>query len=64
MTLWWSWAKERFDTIIVDGAVNGAGYISLALGKAIRRTQTGQLQTYALVIFIGAVILIFMKFIG
>ena len=64
LTLWWSWAKERFDTIIVDGAVNGTGYISLALGKAIRRTQTGQLQTYALVIFIGAVILIFMKFIG
>jgi NADH-quinone oxidoreductase subunit L len=64
LTLWWSWAKERFDTIVVDGAVNGAGYISLALGKAIRRTQTGQLQTYALVIFIGAVILIFMKFIG
>lgn len=64
LTLWWSWAKERFDTIVVDGAVNGTGYISLALGKAIRRTQTGQLQTYALVIFIGAVILIFMKFIG
>jgi NADH-quinone oxidoreductase subunit L len=64
MTLWWAWAKERFDTLIVDGAVNGTGYISLALGKAIRRTQTGQLQTYALVIFIGAVILIFMKFIG
>jgi NADH-quinone oxidoreductase subunit L len=63
LTLWWSWAKERFDTLVVDGAVNGTGYLSLALGKAIRRTQTGQLQTYALVIFIGAVILIFMKFV-
>jgi len=63
LTLWWSWAKERFDTIVVDGAVNGVGYLSLGMGKLIRKTQTGQLQTYALVVFLGAVVLIFMKFI-
>lgn len=63
LTLLWSWAKERFDTYVVDGAVNGLGYMSLSMGRAIRKTQTGQLQTYALVIFLGAVILIFMKFI-
>jgi len=63
LTLWWSWAKERFDTIVVDGAVNGAGYLSMGLGKFIRKSQTGQLQTYALVVFLGAVILLFMKFI-
>jgi NADH-quinone oxidoreductase subunit L len=63
LTLWWSWAKERFDTYIVDGAVNGAGWVSLAMGKAFRKIQTGQLQTYALVIFLGAVVLIFWKFI-
>ena len=63
ITLWWSWAKERFDTIVVDGAVNGTGYLSLGLGRIFRKTQTGQLQTYALVIFLGAVVLIFMKFI-
>jgi len=63
LTLWWSWAKERFDTIVVDGAVNGLGYLSLGMGNIIRKTQTGQLQTYALVVFLGAVVLIFMKFI-
>ncbi|OQX92098.1 MAG: NADH-quinone oxidoreductase subunit L [candidate division Zixibacteria bacterium 4484_95] len=63
LTLLWSWAKERFDTYVVDGAVNGVGHLSLATGRAIRKTQTGQLQTYALVIFLGAVVLIFMKFI-
>ena len=63
LTLLWSWVKERFDTIVVDGAVNGTGYLSLAAGRLIRKTQTGQLQTYALVIFLGAVVLIFMKFI-
>ena len=63
LTLWWSWAKERFDTYVVDGAVNGAGYLSMALGRIFRKTQTGQLQTYALIIFLGAVVLIFWKFI-
>lgn len=63
LTLLWAWAKERFDTYVVDGAVNGAGYLSMAMGKVIRKTQTGQLQTYALVIFLGAIILIFMKYI-
>jgi len=63
LTLWWSWAKERFDTYVIDGAVNGAGYLSLAAGRFFRKTQTGQLQTYALVIFLGAVVLIFWKII-
>jgi len=63
VTMIWVWLMEKFDIYIVDGAVNGAGYISMAFGKIIRRTQTGQLQTYALVIFIGAVVLIFVKFI-
>ena len=63
LTVWWSWLKERFDTIIVDGAVNGTGYLSLAMGRTFRRAQTGQLQTYALIVFLGAVVLIFVKFI-
>ncbi|MCP4581333.1 MAG: NADH-quinone oxidoreductase subunit L, partial [candidate division Zixibacteria bacterium] len=63
LTLWWSWAKQQFDIYVVDGAVNGVGYLSLAIGKLFRKTQTGQLQTYALVIFLGAVILIFWKII-
>jgi NADH:ubiquinone oxidoreductase subunit 5 (subunit L)/multisubunit Na+/H+ antiporter MnhA subunit len=63
LTLWWSWAKERFDTYVIDGAVNGAGYLSLAAGRFLRKTQTGQLQTYALVIFLGAVVLIFWQII-
>jgi NADH-quinone oxidoreductase subunit L len=58
-----SWLYERFDTYVVDGAVNGAGYLSMFFGRNIRRIQTGQLQTYALVVFLGAVILIFMRLI-
>jgi NADH-quinone oxidoreductase subunit L len=63
LTLLLSWLYERFDTYVVDGAVNGAGYLSMFFGRNIRRIQTGQLQTYALVVFLGAVILIFMRLI-
>ena len=63
LTLLLSWLYERFDTYVVDGAVNGAGYLSMFFGRNIRQIQTGQLQTYALVVFLGAVVLIFMKLI-
>ena len=63
LTLFFSWIYERFDTYVVDGAVNGAGYLSMFLGRNMRRIQTGQLQTYALVVFIGAIVFIFVKLI-
>jgi NADH-quinone oxidoreductase subunit L len=63
VTLFTSWINERFDTYVVDGAVNGAGYISMFFGRHIRKIQTGQLQTYALVVFLGAVVFMFIKLI-
>ena len=63
LTLVLSWLNERFDTYVVDGAVNGAGYMSMFFGRHIRKIQTGQLQTYALVVFLGAVVFIFIKLI-
>jgi NADH-quinone oxidoreductase subunit L len=63
LTLFFSWLSELFDIYIVDGAVNGAGYLSVFIGKNMRKIQTGQLQTYALVVFIGAVVFMFIKLI-
>jgi len=63
LTLFFAWAYERFDTYVVDGAVNGSGYLSMFFGRNIRRIQTGQLQTYALVVFLGAVVFMFIKLI-
>lgn len=63
LTLFFSWAHERFDTYVVDGAVNGSGYLSMFFGRNIRKIQTGQLQTYALVVFFGAVVFMFIKLI-
>jgi NADH-quinone oxidoreductase subunit L len=63
VTLLTSWLNERFDTYVVDGAVNGTGYMSMFFGRHIRKIQTGQLQTYALYVFLGAVVFMFIKLI-
>ncbi len=44
---------QQIDTYGVDGAVNGVANGAIAGGRAIRQTQTGQLQLYGLVIGIG-----------
>jgi len=44
---------EYFDSRGVDGAVNGVAEVTIASGRAIRQTQTGQLQLYGLFIMIG-----------
>ncbi len=44
---------QLFDSNAVDGAVNGVANATIAGGRAIRRTQTGQLQLYGLVMGIG-----------
>ena len=49
--LWW------FDTYIVDGAVNGVAWLTMSTGGALRRFQTGQLQTYGLAIFFGVLVI-------
>lgn len=50
-----------FDIYIVDGVVNVLALITRGSGKVLRRTNTGQLQTYAMVFFV-AVVVIFMVF--
>src|SRR3970282_1182271 len=40
--MWW------FDAKVIDGAVNGAGWIAQRLGAVLRRSQTGRVQNYGL----------------
>ena len=51
-TLWAFW-----DVIVIDGFVNGTGYVAQALGEGLRKIQTGRVQGYALTILFGAVLL-------
>ncbi|HVJ50024.1 NADH-quinone oxidoreductase subunit L [Desulfitobacterium sp.] len=45
-----------FDIHIIDGIVNGLALITRGAGSGLRRTSTGQLQTYALVFFFAVVV--------
>jgi len=49
---------QLFDTYVVDGTVNGLGKLTVAASGALRKIQTGQLQSYGLAIVIGVVIIV------
>ncbi len=49
------WLLSVFDSLVVDGAVNGVVTGTSKAGAAIRRTQTGQLQAYGVAIAIGVI---------
>jgi NADH-quinone oxidoreductase subunit L len=59
-------AVAWFDRHVVDGAVNLVGWLSRKGGEALRRTMTGKVQGYALVVFCGVtltlVVLLAMSF--
>jgi NADH-quinone oxidoreductase subunit L len=50
--LWW------FDAHVIDGAVNGAGWLSQRIGAILRRIQTGRTQNYGLGIASGLVLVL------
>ena len=49
------------DKGLIDGAVNVAGALMNAAGSILRFTQNGMIQTYAAVIFAGAVLLVLIR---
>jgi len=48
-------SSSVFDKLVIDGAVNGVGQCVKKAGTGLRLFQTGDLQTYALMILIGLV---------
>jgi NADH-quinone oxidoreductase subunit L len=50
-------ATYWFDQRAVDGAVNGAGLGTRTLARGLRHVQSGQVQWYAAVLFVGVVAL-------
>lgn len=47
-----------WDVVVIDGIVNGAGFVAKAVGGGLRQVQTGKLQGYALTILFGVVALV------
>jgi NADH-quinone oxidoreductase subunit L len=50
--LWW------FDAKVIDGAVNGAGWLAAGIGSGLRRVQTGRVQNYGLGMAAGFVLVL------
>ena len=50
--LWW------FDARVIDGAVNGAGWLARQIGGGLRKTQTGRVENYGLGIAAGLAIVL------
>jgi NADH-quinone oxidoreductase subunit L len=56
---WLSSALKKFvDNPIVDGAVNGVGWVTAQAGEFMRATQTGNVQNYLLVAAVTVVLLL------
>ncbi|MFU8856038.1 MAG: NADH-quinone oxidoreductase subunit L [Deferrisomatales bacterium] len=51
--LWAFW-----DVVVIDGIVNGTGYLVRTVGGGLRQLQTGRVQGYALTILFGAVVVV------
>ena len=50
--LWW------FDAKVIDGAVNGAGWLASTAGSGLRKIQTGRVENYGLGIAAGLAIVL------
>jgi len=50
--LWW------FDAKVVDGAVNGAGWLASTVGGGLRKAQTGRVENYGLGIAAGLAVVL------
>jgi NADH-quinone oxidoreductase subunit L len=46
---------QEVDTGVIDGAVNGSGEATAAIGQVLRRMQSGAIRSYAAWVLLGAV---------
>ena len=51
-------ALVKVDESVVDGAVRGIGQMAIGSGTSLRKTQTGFVRSYAMLILVGAAALI------
>lgn len=53
-----TWVTDWFDRYVIDGAVNGVGWIARMVGQGVRRWQTGYVRSYGLTIAAAVIVLI------
>jgi NADH-quinone oxidoreductase subunit L len=47
-----------FDAVLIDGTVNGVGYVVRGWSAVLRRLQTGSVRAYAMSLFVGVVTIV------
>ena len=52
------WLWKVWDTVVIDGLVNGTAQVIQANGSVLRFWQTGNVQTYALSFCCGAIVIL------
>ncbi|MFH0916023.1 MAG: NADH-quinone oxidoreductase subunit L [bacterium] len=52
------WVWHRFDEYVIDGAVHGVAWLWQQAGSGVRPLQTGRVQNYLLVMFIGVFVIV------
>lgn len=52
------------DTKIIDGIVNGSAIVTIRISDVLRKIQTGVVQNYALVMFVGIILFILYMLLG
>ncbi len=53
--------KNWIDTHIVDGIVNGVGAVTQTFSSFLRRIQTGLIQNYLFILFIGILVILYLE---
>jgi len=61
LTVLWADIKQWVDTWIVDGAVNGSGWLVRSFGQLLRFTQTGAVQFYVLFVLLIIIVAVMAK---
>jgi NADH-quinone oxidoreductase subunit L len=52
------WVWHHFDEKVIDGSVNGVGWLWQRAGALVRPIQTGRVQNYLLAIFLGLFVVV------
>ncbi|RMH72747.1 MAG: NADH-quinone oxidoreductase subunit L [Gemmatimonadetes bacterium] len=56
-----SWLEGKFDTYVVDGVVNGVANAVQLMGGRVRKLQSGFVENYVYLLFVGLLVLIFIQ---
>jgi NADH-quinone oxidoreductase subunit L len=61
VTVWIAKLISEIDRVVVDGTVNGAGWLADRMGRLLRNTQDGNVQVYLVVAVVTVTVWLLLK---